>query len=388
MTGKTSADNPSPRRLLIVVNEDRFFLSHRKEVARAALQAGWDVTVVAGSTGLDDRVRELGVTFLKMPILPTGINLIDEARLLRFLVRLYRSDHDVIIHHVGMKLILVGNLALRIAGNVRGVLNAVSGLGIFFLNPKGIRQRFLLNVLHWLRPKSPNITLFQNDEDLKILTDAGFASPENSLLIKGSGIELDKYQSSPIPAGLPKKIIFTGRLLRSKGIVDLIEAAMLLRSKWEGKAQFLICGPLSRNKDGVSRKYIENMADGHYIKWLGNRDDIPHLLEQSSIMAFPSYYREGVPRSLLEASAAGRPIVTTDSVGCRDTVIDGRNGFLIPPRNPGALADRLDQLLSDDSLCRKMGRESRRIAERDYDLRQVCQSHLKIYEKLYQEGRR
>ena len=150
----------------------------------------------------------------------------------------------------------------------------------------------------------------------------------------------------------------------------------------EGKAEFLLCGDLSANPKAISKEELESLCDGHYIQWLGYRSDVRELLAKSHIMAFPSYYREGVPKSLIEACAIGRPIVTTLSYGCKDTVVDGENGFLIPTHDSEALAERLRMLINDADLRQRMGIKGREKAEREFSLTDVVERHIAIYNAL------
>jgi glycosyltransferase involved in cell wall biosynthesis len=178
------------------------------------------------------------------------------------------------------------------------------------------------------------------------------------------------------------KILFTARMIKEKGVFELIEASEILREKYRDKIQFLLCGGLDDNPNAISKKTLESLCDGAYIQWLGYRTDVKELLEQSHIMAFPSYYKEGLPKSLIEACAVGRPIVTTDSIGCRDTVIDGFNGFLIPVKDSKALAAKLEILVEDKNLRRKMGENSRKLAEKDFSIKNVIEKHIEIYNYL------
>ena len=177
-------------------------------------------------------------------------------------------------------------------------------------------------------------------------------------------------------------VIFTARMVREKGTLILIDAAEELRMDYEEKVDFWLCGGLSENPNALTEEELRSRCDDSYIKWLGFRKDVKELLQQASIVAFPSYYREGVPKSLIEACATGRPIITTNSIGCKDTVEDGINGFLIPIKDSHALAEKLKILIEDPALRQKMGRESRRIAERDFSLDDVIKKHLEVYQSL------
>lgn len=369
-------------RLFMVMNEDYFLLSHRKELALRAQEAGYDVTIVAKNTGRKGEVEALGLKMIELPINPTGESIAEELKTFRFLLRLYRTQRPDLLHHVGLKVILWGGLAARIA-HVPGVLNAVSGLGILFSrNPLSTMARGILRVQRFSNRRKNVCVLFQNHEDEALYWKYKVIEPERTAFIKGSGIDLKSYAYTPEPESGIVKVIFTARMVREKGTMVLIEAAEMLRGEFQGKAEFWLCGGLSKNPNAISEAELRAYCDGNYIKWLGWRSDVRELLMQSHIVAFPSYYREGVPKSLIEAAAIGRPIVTTRSIGCKDTVEDGVNGFLIPIKDSRSLAEKLRVLLTNPSLRKEMGRASRRIAERDFDLNQVIAKHLEIYKHL------
>lgn len=369
-------------RLFMVMNEDYFLLSHRKELALRAQEAGYDVTIVAKNTGRKREVEALGLKMIELPINPTGESIAEELKTFLFLLRLYRTQRPDLVHHVGLKVILWGGLAARIA-HVPGVLNAVSGLGILFSrNPLSTVARGILRVQRFSNRRKNVSVLFQNHEDEALYWKYKVIEPERTAFIKGSGIDLKSYAYTPEPESDVVKVIFTARMVREKGTMVLIEAAEMLRGEFQGKAEFWLCGGLSKNPNAISEAELRACCDGNYIKWLGWRSDVRELLMQSHIVAFPSYYREGVPKSLIEAAAIGRPIVTTRSIGCKDTVEDGVNGFLIPIKDSRSLAEKLRVLLTNPSLRKEMGRASRRIAERDFDLNQVIAKHLEIYKHL------
>jgi glycosyltransferase involved in cell wall biosynthesis len=178
------------------------------------------------------------------------------------------------------------------------------------------------------------------------------------------------------------RILFTARMIKEKGVFELIDAANILRNKYPDKIEFLLCGGLDDNPNAISKETLESLCDNDYIRWLGYRTDVKHLLEKSHIIAFPSYYKEGLPKSLIEACAIGRPIVTTDSIGCRDAVVDGYNGFLIPIKNSKVLSEKLEILIENKELRIQMGRNSRRLAEQHFSIKTVIAKHLEIYNQL------
>lgn len=369
-------------KLFIVVNEDRFFLSHRKPIAEAAKQAGFDTVIVTKNTGHRREIENDGFPMIELPIDPTGMNPWHEWKTFWFIFNLYRRQRPDIVHHVGLKNILWGGLAAKIL-RIHGILNAVSGLGGLFNNgDSSMTTKRILDVLHFSNNRKNVKVIFQNNDDKAIFLHHKVVRPEQIEFTNGSGIDLKEYSYVPESSESKTNVIFTARMVKEKGVYDLIEAAESLKALYKDKVVFKLCGRLTPNKTGITEEYMREHCDGEYICWLGERNDIKRLLEQSHIMAFPSYYREGVPKSLIEASAIGRPIITCDSVGCRDVVDDGVNGFLIEPQNVKQLADALKKLIDDSDLRNKMGKAARNKAERLYDIKHVVNTHLRIYGEL------
>ena len=370
------------KKLLMVVNEDRFFLSHRKEIALAAQKAGWDVTVVCKDTGRRHEVEEMGLKVLELPINPTGVNPFQELRTWWFLYTLYNKNREAVVHHVGLKNMLWGGLAAKFA-RVHGVVNAVSGLGTIFSGEKlGMLARGILAVMRFSNKRKRVKVIFQNQEDKGMFLKHSVIKEGQAEFIKGSGVALNDFKYVPESESETLKVVFTARMVKEKGVIELIEAAEKLRKDYEGKLEFWLCGRLAVNFDAVSKEELEARCDGRYIKWLDFQKDIKSILEQCHIMAFPSYYREGIPKSLIDACAVGRPIVTTNSIGCKDVVDDGVNGFLVPVKDSEALAQKLRILIEDKALRVRMGKAAREKAEREFSLEKVIEKHLEIYSRL------
>lgn len=373
------------KRLFMVMNEDYFLLSHRKELALAAQHSGYDVTLVAKNTGLRSKVEALGLKMIELPINPTGENIWEEFKTFFFLYKLYKEQKPDIIHHVGLKVILWGGLAAKLV-KARAVVNAISGLGVLFNQEKlSLMVRGILTVLRFSHHRKNLLTIFQNHEDMNLFLAHRVITESQSRFIKGSGVDLNIYPYTPESDARSLKVIFTARMVKEKGTLILIEAAESLRKKYEGQVEFWLCGGLSKNPNAITEEELRARCDGHYIQWLGFRTDVKELLQQAHIVVFPSYYREGVPKSLIEATAIGRPIITTNSIGCKDTVEDGYNGFLVPIKDSKAVADKLEILLNDEALRKEMGKNSRKIAERDFSLANVIQKHLQIYQEVIKD---
>lgn len=372
-------------KLFIVVNVDWFFLSHRKDIAIAAQKEGWDVTVVTADTGKIDEIRNLGLKAINMPMSKSGMNIIEELRTLYFLFKLFKSEKPDVIHCVGAKPNLYGPFAAKLV-KIRGVVIAVSGRGVYVDEKTTMLSRAIQGVMKCSLNRKNALAIFQNNDDKAIYQRKGIINESQSRFIKGSGVNLKDFCYTPEPIDGKVKIILTARMLPEKGVFVLIDAAERLREKYEDSVEFWLVGGLDDRPGAITEEQLHNACDGKYVQWLGYRTDVKELLQQSHIVAFPSFYLEGLPKSLIEATAIGRPIVTTNSVGCKDTVDDGVNGYLIPPREVVPLAEKLEVLINDKGLRMKMGLASRTKAEKEFSLDMVVRKHLDIYNELLQNN--
>lgn len=369
-------------RLFIVVNVDWFFLSHRKDIALSAQENGYEVTVVTKDTGMKSTIEALGLKVIDLPMNRSGQNIIEELYTCWFLYRLYRRKKPDIVHHVGLKTILWGTLAAKLA-KVHGVVNAVSGLGIFFSEENtSLVSKLLPRVLRFSHHRKNLAVIFQNEEDKGLFLKNRIIKEEQAFMIKGSGVDLNQYCYTPEQESGKIKVLLTARMIVEKGVFVLVDAALKIKEKYRDKVEFLLCGGLDDNPKAIKEEELKAVCDGGYIQWLGYRTDVLKLLKSCHIVAFPSYYKEGLPKSLIEAAAVGRPIVTTNSIGCKETVVDGYNGYLIPVKDSDTLAEKLNLLFEDENLRRNMGRNSRILAEKDFSIENVIHRHLEIYSQL------
>ena len=369
-------------KLFIVVNVDWFFLSHRKGIALSAQKNGYDVTVVTKDTGKKQYIEALGLKVIDLPMNRSGQNIIEELYTCWFLYRFYRREKPDIVHHVGLKTILWGTLAAKLA-KVHGVVNAVSGLGIFFSEENtSLVSKLLPRVLRFSHHRKNLAVIFQNEEDKGLFLKNRIIKEEQAFMIKGSGVDLNQYCYTSELESQKIKVLLTARMIVEKGVFVLVDAALKLKEKYRDKVEFLLCGGLDDNPKAIKEEELKSVCDGRYIQWLGYRTDVLELLKSCHIVAFPSYYKEGLPKSLIEAAAVGRPIVTTNSIGCKETVVDGYNGYLIPVKDRDTLAEKLNLLFEDENLRQNMGRNSRILAEKDFSIENVIHRHLEIYSQL------
>jgi len=376
-------NNSKKIKLFIVVNVDWFFLSHRRQIAVAALKAGYDVTIIAKDTGCRKQIEEYGLRFINLPMDRNNGKPLQDYAAIQFLYKLFRQVKPDIVHNVGLKVVILSGIAALLA-HVKSVVSALSGLGITFSPERdnSMTTKVLVRIMKYVHSGHDIMAIFQNSDDMNIFENKNIINPPHSVKIRGSGVDLRKFAYSEDPISSRIKIILTARMIVDKGILVLAEAAKIMRDEYNTKIQFILCGGLDDNPKALSKKTLESIEDGEYIKWLGHRTDIVQLLQSSNIVVLPSFYKEGLPKSLIEAAAMGRPIVTTDSVGCRDAVVDGKSGFLVPINNPEILADKLKLLIDNREMRVAFGINARFLAESTFSIENVINSHLEIYRNL------
>lgn len=366
---------PRPR-LLFLVTEDYYFVSHRLPLALAAQAAGFEVTVVTRVRDAGEAIRRAGIRLIAFENARSGLNPVRELHTLWRLIRLYRRERPDIVHHVAMKPVLYGSLAARCSGRPR-VINALAGMGWLFTSASGAGrwlQRLVRLALR--RAVMTGIALVQNPDDERLLQELGVPAARIRR-IAGAGVDLQLFHATP-PRPTTPAVVLPARLLWDKGVGEFVAAARLLRRQGVA-ARFLLAGPPDPfNPAAISGDQLAAWIRDGDIEYLGRVDDMPALLADCHIVCLPSY-REGLPKSLTEAAAAGKAIVTTDVPGCRAVVHDGDNGLLVPPRDAEALAAALRRLIDDPVLRQQMGARGRARAEQEFGQASVIEQTLALY---------
>ena len=370
------------KKLLIVANVDWFFISHRLCIAEQALKEGWEVYVAAEDSGRSKEITAKGIYFKDFPFSRSGVNPIKEYLLQQRFKKLYNSLNPDVIHHVTLKPVIYGSLAAK-SQKMRGVLNAVSGLGYNFTSERqGIISKIMLAFMKQ-GFKHPNTQfVFQNKDDFNELKQLGAFNKSNVFnFIKGSGVNLKMFK----PAANTNSrftVLFPTRMLWDKGVKELREASDILKTKYKDKISFKLAGLADEdNKAGVPARYLNDWEDGDFVHWIGYQKDMAVVYQNSDLVVLPSY-REGMPRTLIEACASGKAIVTTNAIGCRECVDEGVNGFKVAVGSGIELALAIEKIYLNPDLCIAMGEASRRKAEKEFDQVDVVKKHLEIYNTL------
>ena len=327
-------------------------------------------------------VRALGAEPLDYPLNRTGLNPLQDLLSLLALRRAFlRLKPDVVLSY-NPKPVVYGTLAAWMVGVPRRT-SLIEGLGYAFVEDGvlSLRRRLLrtgLKRLYRLALSRAHKVFFLNPDDLSLFTAEGLVIPSKTVLLGGIGVVLEEWPPAPPHLG-PVTFTLIARLLREKGVLEFVEAARLVKAQ-HPEVRFLLIGPLDTNPGAIQEAEVRRWVEEGLVEWVPWADDVRPYLRRTSVYVLPSYYREGVPRSTQEALAMARPVITTDAPGCRETVVHGVNGFLVPPRNPKALAEVMERFILEPDLIPRMGCESRRLAEERFDAKKI---NAKLIEEMF-----
>jgi glycosyltransferase involved in cell wall biosynthesis len=374
-------------KILFVVPDDWYFWSHRRPIASAALQNGYNVFVAARVDAFGEKIIEAGFRLIPLCLDRSSYSLFHELRTISELRNIYRREKPDIVHHIALKPILYGSMAAL--GNSRmQVINAFAGLGYLVSSPSFKAQalkRVLWKMFRFLLNRPNSFLLLQNREDRDLLVAEIGVPQERTTIIRGSGVDVNEFQAKAESPGIPI-VLLSSRMLWIKGVSDFVEAAKLLREKGMN-ARFVLAGDTDPGSPGaIPREKLQEWQNAGPVEWWGHQQSMSRMLQESAVVCLPSHGGEGVPKALIEAAASERAIVATDVPGCRDIVRHGTNGLLVPPKNPAALADAIALLLNDAPLRAAMGRRGREIAVNEFSEEQVIQQTLALYDQLLSAG--
>ncbi len=357
--------------LLLIGSNARSLYSNRGDLIRELCELGHRVEALIPESDYLDEVETLGIPVWKYRLGRTGTNPLSDLIAMGALVRLLRQKRPRIVLTYGVKSVVYGAVAARLA-RVPHVYSMITGLGHAYTT-KSAKTRFLRAIvtpLYRLGISLSDRVFFQNpDDEAEFISRGILRDRSKAVRINGSGVNLEAFAERPLPEG-DIVFLFVGRMLTEKGIAEFVEAASTLKCRYPA-ARFVAVGPHDRNlPHAVGGRDLDEWRAAARVEFVGEVKDVRPWLEKCTVFVLPSY-REGTPRAVLEAMSVGRPIVTTDAPGCRETVVDGMNGFLVPPRDAAELAAGMERFLLEPELIPRMASESRRIAEEKYDVRKV-----------------
>lgn len=369
-------------RLLFLVSEDWYFVSHRLHLAKAAQAAGFDVGIATRIGTHGTLLKAAGLRVFPLTLQRRSRNPLRELAALRQIVDIYQSYRPQIVHQVALKPIIYGSVAAKIAG-VPIVINALAGLGYVFTSHEfyaRLLQPVVLAIFRLLFRRANLKVIFQNADDRELLVRLGAVRDEQALQIRGAGIDINTFYPG-VPAAGRAQVVFPARMLFDKGLREFVAAARLLRSEGSDARFILVGEPDENNPASADTRILKQWVAEGAVEWWGRRDDLPLVLRNATLICLPSY-REGLPKVLLEGAASGKAIVATDVPGCREIVLPGVNGLLVPLRDSHALAFAIRRLLGDSEMRERFGRNGRHLVEQQFSDKTIAAQTLRLYQDM------
>ena len=367
------------KKVCFIANAGFTIVNFRSELIRTLVENGCEVTVVCPAEcklmvgrDLSAELVNLGVKYIPVEFSRSGVNPISEICLLVTLFIVLKKEKPDVVLNYTIKPTIYGSMAAKLSG-AKYIASNITGLGYVFTS-KSLKSYFLSTIIklqYKLALSCNNLVFFQNPDDESLFRSLSLVNHVRTKIINGSGVDTDKFIRNNLHV-IPYSFIFVGRLLRDKGVYEFMQAAELLNCKYPN-AIFTLLGPTDNNPNSLTEKDLNPYISAGIVQYLPSRTDVRPVLEKHEIFVLPSY-REGTPRSVLEAMSMSMPIITTDVPGCRETVVSGTNGFLVEVKNVNALADAMEKFITNRNLVALFGDSSRVLACERYDVNKVNES--------------
>lgn len=365
-------------KILVLSSHTQSLFWFRLDMMQAFINKGAEVIAVGNEaeTEWENQFRQYGITYLSIPVSRNGLNFFSDLKTFKALKKIIDRQRPEKIFVYQAKTIVYGSLAAHFVDKSIDIYPLVAGLGSVFRG-KGLRNCLIKNILsiqYKIAFKYSRTVIFQNNDDREMLVQLSLVKKEQTDIINGSGVNTDFFSTAPLPS--KKAILYIGRLIADKGIREYLQVCKRLKEK-DDSIECLLVGPYDTNPSAITPQELQPYIDNRIIRYYGEQKDVRPYLRQCYVYVLPSYH-EGTPKTVLEAMSIGRPIVTTDAPGCRETVIDGKNGFLVPVREIDTLEEAVLSILTDKTLASGMAAESRKIAESKYDIRKINNKIINI----------
>lgn len=374
-----TASRPGPgaavsqsRTVALCYNTASYLLRFRTELIQAIQARDFQVIAYVPMKGQKWRaLSALGVICRDLPVRDQAVSPWSDVTLTAYLLSEFRRTRPDVVMSFTVKPVVYASIAARLAGVPR-ILSMITGLGYAFTGetPRHRIIRAVLRAQYSVALRCNSAVFFQNPDDREAFVKRRMLRPDRALLVNGSGVNLAQYRKREVPLVAPVTFLLIGRMLWDKGIGEYASAALALRKKFGDRVRCLLVGPLDANPAAIPEPWISQLQADGAVEYLGEVDDVRPLLERASVFVLPSY-REGLPRTVLEAMAVGLPIITTDAPGCRETVEPGVNGFVVPVRDAESLLIAMAEFVAKPQLIQAMGDRSRRLVEEKFNVHTV-----------------
>jgi glycosyltransferase involved in cell wall biosynthesis len=349
----------------------------RMNLAKALKSLGHEVILLSPRDEFSSLLEAEGFRWVHLPLKPRGKNVFQETYSLLFLIWFYIKTKPALVNHFTPKGVIYGSIAAKIA-RIRRNINTITGLGYIFSGNTKLTLQKLVIQLYKISLKN-TVTIFQNRDDYNYFLSVKITDPSLSFLIRGSGVDMTRFDYSDEPSDRPPVVMLPSRFVEEKGIRYFVEASRILQSK-KIPVRFVIVGkPENDQPTSIKHAEVTNWITDGLVEWWGWHNQMEKIYPLTHIVCLPTYYMEGIPKSLIEAAASGRPLIATDVPGCREICQDGENGFLVRVKDSNALAKAIMTLATNDSLRKQMGKRSREIALAEFSMKKVLKEYFELY---------
>ncbi|MGL4654239.1 glycosyltransferase family 4 protein [Cetobacterium sp.] len=367
------------KKIMLSANNAFVIYNFRYGLMKALEQEGYEIITLAGEDSVAEEIKNNGWKYINLDIDRRGKNIINDLKLFYSYYKIYKKEKPDYILQFTIKPNIYGTLAAKILGI--SVINNVTGLGDVF-SKENLTSK-IVKLLYKVAFKFPKKVFFQNDDDLEIFLKNKLIDRKICGRLPGSGVDIEKFKPLKKENSNEKfKFLFLGRISETKGVRLINEASKLLRDKYPN-VEFQLLGKVyTEESSHVSKEELKEWEKHSNIKYLGTSKDVRNEIKECDCILFPSYYREGVPRSLIEAAAMAKLIITTNNVGCKDIVQDGYNGYLAEPKDLDSLIEKIEKVLSlGKEDIEKLGLNGRKKVEKEFDEKIVIQKYLEVIQK-------
>lgn len=364
-------------KFMLISPKNRTVYNFRGDLIKEIIKKGYEVVVIGPNKDNIEKIEELGARFIEVNLDKDSTGIKSNIQYYNNLKKVMKEENPDIVLGYTIKPVIFGTLAAKKA-KIKNTYSLITGLGQVysqFATTKMKIIRFICGCAYKMTFKYNKKVIFQNIDDLNECVNRKYVNREKCVVVDGSGVNLEKFQRND----LPKENIFLmiSRMIKTKGTMEYLQAAEIVKKKYPD-TKFLYLGKPENKKRYIKEDDIRNYKDNNIVEFLAETDDVPSVIAKSTVMVLPSYYREGIPRTLLEALAMARPIITTDSIGCREAVKDGVNGFCIPIKNVDVLAEKMISMIENREKLEKMSEESYNYCRKKFDVNIINEKMMKI----------
>lgn len=364
------------KKFILISPKNRTAYNFRGDLLKKIKANGYSVTVIGPNNDNVDKIFDLGVDFKVININKNGLNPFADLKYMIDLRRFFIKEKPDTILGYTSKPVIYGSIAAKLAG-IKNINAMITGVGYAFIakTPKAKLVNIIMRFLYKIGLKCADNVIFQNQDDMKDFLEYKLTVSPKCHVVSGSGVNMDRFSERVYPDKCT--FFMLSRALKSKGVREYLEACRIIKEKYGDHVRLMYLGAIEQMQDSLSEKEIEPYIEKGIIEYFGETDDVRPFYTMTSVYVLPSY-REGTPRTVLEAMAMGKPIITADTPGCRETVIDGFNGFLVPINEPNAIAEKMEYFIEHPEKIKEYGYNSVKLCEDKFEINKVNIDMCKI----------